>query len=348
MPATATCSCLVDDTHPIEAGRLPKRRPGPLLSGLLLLEQRGRLEDAEHGVVLPARSVHEPEHLGRRGLRGDQHPPQQVCRQPVRHDAAPALEAFANSSPAPFMAGITASRERIVARKDEDREGFLRKQGFSKPETAKIIATVLDEEGPPSGVHLQRGRRSFAAVEARAAGYGGIVAVSRATGVAPSTIDRSLKELACGSDLPDDRIRRAGGGRKKLVDNDAGLLDDLLALVSPDERGDPMSALRWTCKSLRRLAAELGALGHRISHTVVGEVLKQQIQPSGQSQDARGGRPSGSGRAVRPHQRQRDLRAGRSAACDLGRNQEEGACRRLQERRARVAAARRSRGGPGA
>ena len=135
----------------------------------------------------------------------------------------------------------------------------------------------------------ERGRRSFAAVEARAAGHGGIVAVSRATGVAPSTIGRGLKELACGSDLSDDRIRRAGGGRKKLVDNDAGLLDDLLALVSPDERGDPMSALRWTCKSLRRLAAELGALGHRISHTVVGEVLKQQIQPSGQPQDARGG-----------------------------------------------------------
>ena len=65
------------------------------------------------------------------------------------HEAAPALENFANSSPAPFMAGIKASRERIVARKDEDRESFLRKQGFSRPETAKIIATVLDEEGRP-------------------------------------------------------------------------------------------------------------------------------------------------------------------------------------------------------
>ena len=63
--------------------------------------------------------------------------------------AAPALENFANSSPAPFMAGIKALRKRIVARKDEDRERFLRKQGFSKPETAKIIATVLDEEGRP-------------------------------------------------------------------------------------------------------------------------------------------------------------------------------------------------------
>jgi hypothetical protein len=63
------------------------------------------------------------------------------------HQAAPALENFANSSPAPFMAGIKAARERIVARKDDDREAFLRKQGFSKPDTAKIIANVLAEEG---------------------------------------------------------------------------------------------------------------------------------------------------------------------------------------------------------
>ena len=65
------------------------------------------------------------------------------------HEAAPALESFANSSPAPFMAGIKAARERVVARHDEERQGFLRRQGFSKPETAKIIATVLAEEGRP-------------------------------------------------------------------------------------------------------------------------------------------------------------------------------------------------------
>ena len=115
----------------------------------------------------------------------------------------------------------------------------------------------------------------FAAAEARAAGYGGIAAVSRATGLAPSTIGRGLKELA-GTGLEGDRIRRHGGGRKALLVSDTKLLDDLLTLVAPSERGDPMSPLRWTCKSLRRLAAELRALGHRISHTVVGEVLKQQ------------------------------------------------------------------------
>jgi hypothetical protein len=124
--------------------------------------------------------------------------------------------------------------------------------------------------------HLdERGRRIFAAAEARAAGYGGIAAVSRATGLAASTIGRGLKELASAG-LESERIRRHGGGRKALLANDTKLLDNLLTLVAPSERGDPMSPLRWTCKSLRHLAAELRALGHRISHTVVGELLKQQ------------------------------------------------------------------------
>jgi len=123
--------------------------------------------------------------------------------------------------------------------------------------------------------HLdERGRRSFAAAEARSAGYGGIAAVARATGIAPSTIGRGLEELADASAVPSDRNRRTGGGRKSLTTADPTLLGDLLALVSPSERGDPMSPLRWTCKSLRRLASELCGLGHQISHTVVGELLK--------------------------------------------------------------------------
>ena len=69
--------------------------------------------------------------------------------QRFAHEAAPALTSFAHSSPAPFVAGIKAARERIVARTDEDRETFLRKRGFSKAETAKIIETVLQEEGRP-------------------------------------------------------------------------------------------------------------------------------------------------------------------------------------------------------
>jgi len=123
--------------------------------------------------------------------------------------------------------------------------------------------------------HLnERDRRLYAASEARAAGLGGIAAVSRATGVARSTIGRGLKDLASPEGLPRGRVRRVGGGRKPLTETDPTLLKDLEALVEPDSRGDPMSPLRWTCKSLRILAAELGKRGHKISRTVVGEVLK--------------------------------------------------------------------------
>jgi len=125
-------------------------------------------------------------------------------------------------------------------------------------------------------LHLdERGRRVFAASEARSAGYGGIAAVSRATGIAASTIGRGLDELADTARLDTWRVRRPGGGRKPLVLTDASLMDELMSLVSPGERGDPMSPLRWTCKSLRRLAAELAERGHRVSHTVVGELLKR-------------------------------------------------------------------------
>jgi len=122
----------------------------------------------------------------------------------------------------------------------------------------------------------ERARRLFAASEARAAGFGGIAAVSRATGIAASTIGRGLKELAAAMPLDAERVRRPGGGRKALTALEPSLLENLLALVSPGERGDPMSPLRWTCKSLRRLAAELRERGHQISHTVVGEMLKRE------------------------------------------------------------------------
>jgi len=125
--------------------------------------------------------------------------------------------------------------------------------------------------------HLnERERRLFAATEARTAGYGGIAAASAATGVAVSTIGRGLKELSVLDTLAPDRVRRPGGGRKLLVEKDATLLDDLLALVEPSERGDPMSPLRWTCKSLSQLTAALVAQGHRIGRTVVGELLHKQ------------------------------------------------------------------------
>jgi len=120
----------------------------------------------------------------------------------------------------------------------------------------------------------ERDRRIYAASEAKAAGRGGIATVSRATGVARSTIGRGLKDLASAERLPAGRVRRVGGGRKALTETDPTLLSDLEALVDPDSRGDPMSSLRWTCKSLRALASQLGEFGHKISHTVVGELLK--------------------------------------------------------------------------
>jgi hypothetical protein len=125
--------------------------------------------------------------------------------------------------------------------------------------------------------HLdERARRIFAATEARTAGYGGIAAVTRATGIAASTIGRGLKELAADETLDSGRVRRPGGGGKTLVSRDVTLLSDLLSLVEPDARGDPMSPLRWTCKSLSQLARALAAKGHKVGRTLIGELLHQQ------------------------------------------------------------------------
>jgi len=122
----------------------------------------------------------------------------------------------------------------------------------------------------------ERARRRFAATEAQTAGYGGIAAVARATGIAASTIGRGLAELAAPDPLEAGRVRRPGGGGKKLVNKDPTLLADLMALVEPDARGDPMSPLRWTCKSLSQLARALAAQGHKVGRTVIGELLHQQ------------------------------------------------------------------------
>src|SRR6266404_3927689 len=128
-------------------------------------------------------------------------------------------------------------------------------------ERFSTVAPFLDE----------RGRRLVAAAEAFAAGYGGIAAVAMATGMAPSTIGRGLKELA--QDEPSERVRRPGGGRKPAIVKDPTLVADLEALVEPTTRGDPESPLRWTCKSVRRLAETLQQQGHQVSRTLVGELL---------------------------------------------------------------------------
>ena len=121
----------------------------------------------------------------------------------------------------------------------------------------------------------ERGRRRLAAAEALTAGHGGIIAVSRATGVARSTIGRALEELRCGEKPDPERIRQPGGGRKPLIATDPRLLDDLRSLVEPATRGDPQSPMLWTSKSVRKLADGLRRMGHTIGRTLVGKLLHQ-------------------------------------------------------------------------
>lgn len=116
-------------------------------------------------------------------------------------------------------------------------------------------------------------RRRWAASEAKALGRGGISRVARATGLSIPTIRRGLRELEQGAPLYLHRSRKSGGGRKKAAAKDEAILADLEALVDPLARGDPMSPLRWTCKSTRKLAQELRSRGHSVSYHTVGEFL---------------------------------------------------------------------------
>jgi hypothetical protein len=121
----------------------------------------------------------------------------------------------------------------------------------------------------------ERQRRLLMGAEARGMGHGGIRVVARAAGVAEGTVSRGVSELEAG-EAPSGRVRRPGGGRKRLVDLDPGLRTALLGLVEPDMRGDPMSALRWTTKSTRTLADELARQGWRISAGTVADVLRAE------------------------------------------------------------------------
>jgi len=119
----------------------------------------------------------------------------------------------------------------------------------------------------------ERRQRLLAAAEARAVGWGGVSAVTRATGMARSTIRRGLDELEAGETLAGDRVRRPGGGRRPLSETDKTLIDDLRSLVEPATRGDPQSPLLWTSKSLSKLSQGLRDMGHKIGRTLVGELL---------------------------------------------------------------------------
>ena len=120
----------------------------------------------------------------------------------------------------------------------------------------------------------ERGRRRWAATEAMALGYGGITAVSLATGLSDRTIRNGIKELQSDNPLPSGRQRRNGGGRKPLESSQHDLIDAIDRLVEPTERGDPQSPLRWTCKSLSNLQRELVSQGYRVGRTKISNILR--------------------------------------------------------------------------
>lgn len=124
----------------------------------------------------------------------------------------------------------------------------------------------------------ERQRREWAGLEAMSLGWGGVTAVAKATGLSRATIQVGVKEVqqmlqSRGAPKSTDRVRRPGAGRKPLEENDATLIRDLDAMVDPVTVGDPMSPLRWTCKSVRQLTEALAEKGHRINRTKVGEIL---------------------------------------------------------------------------
>jgi len=143
-----------------------------------------------------------------------------------------------------------------------------------------VVTEALSKKFNSLKVELdERSRRIWAATEALAIGHGGIKAVAKATGIAESTIRIGKKELQQGISTKHTegfprRIRQKGGGRKPLTEFDNSLVSALDALVEPGARGDPMSPLRWTCKSTRKLAKELKKQGHSVSHTKVAQLLR--------------------------------------------------------------------------
>ena len=121
----------------------------------------------------------------------------------------------------------------------------------------------------------ERMRRLWAGTEARALGRGGIAIVARGTGLARNTIVRGLEELGEAGAMDSWRSRRSGGGRKAKAVLDPSIKEALESLVEPVTRGDPESPLRWTCKSTRKLALELGVLGYAVSHVLVADLLHE-------------------------------------------------------------------------
>jgi transposase len=129
----------------------------------------------------------------------------------------------------------------------------------------EALKAVLDE----------RSRRLLAAAESQTAGKGGISIVARAIGISRPVIRQGIAELKDPTTLPPGRIRKEGGGRKRASDKDSSLKSDLESLLESTTRGDPEAVLRWTCKSVRQLTAELKRMKHQVSHQVVADLLHE-------------------------------------------------------------------------
>lgn len=141
---------------------------------------------------------------------------------------------------------------------------------------ATVVEWIRDKFMGIVGELNERGRRRWAATEAASLGRGGIAAVAEATGISDRTIRNGIWELRTEVPFSSDRQRRPGAGRRAREEEWPELIGTLETLVEPVARGDPMSPLRWTCKSTRTLAAELKRLGFPVSRTKVAELLKRK------------------------------------------------------------------------
>jgi len=192
-------------------------------------------------------------------------------------------------------------------------------------EKYEVLAAQLDE----------RALRLWAASEARAIGWGGVSRVAEATGLTRPTVHRGLKEIEAQRKLPAEergapRVREAGVGRKRLVDQQPHLWKELQSLVDPVTRGDPMCPLRWTSKSTRKLAAELTRRGFPASDRTVAQMLHEMDYSQSNSktrEDKRGQKPSRPRCTVRGHQQTRETIYSASKTGTFGGHKEEGECR---------------------
>ena len=182
--------------------------------------------------------------------------PRQVFVYPLRPDFRQALmaETVTDDGTAGGGAGVLTAEQML-----NEKATVHIKERF------EALAPFLDEKQ----------RRLLAGAEAKTYGAGGVERVAALVGLAQNTVRRGLRELEHPEAIEPERVRRPGGGRKPATETDPTLLADLEALVAPEARGDPTSPLRWTCKSTRKLAAELNRKGHQVSHVLVGEQLHQ-------------------------------------------------------------------------